>query len=270
MATNPDDSSERSIVARVLALVPARPDDAPPLLSGRRLATIFAPLAVLLALVWFQNLVPVVELLREPKGDRSTPAYTGVVTSIGFVLWGSAIAMAGFTIAVLRRDGHDRALRWLLAGGIVLSAFFLIDDRLLVHEAFAPDRGIPEQLVVGTHGALLLGWLVGFRRVIARTDYRILALAVGLFGLTMFIDLFPDAWMPLAYDREYFFEESTKAFGIVSWFLYFAVIAYQTVVVRPVATVVEAGDAGDLDEPLVAPPVIDLTDRAARPATPIS
>lgn len=184
---------------------------------------VYFPLALVMAWAGFQQRVPIVELFREPKGDADVPFYTGAFTSIGVIFWSAATSACVLVGTLLWRSWRRMAA--FLISMSLLTSFLLLDDIFLLHESVGPSYGVPERVVIVTHGVLLLIGLFFFRREVMQTSFAILALSLALFAVSLFIDHGPVGPLGLSYTTEYYWEEVFKLFGIVTWFLYFASVA---------------------------------------------
>jgi len=103
----------------------------------------------------------------------------------------------------------------------------MLDDLYQLHEKIYRDTlGIPEAFVVSVYGVLFLAVLIAFRKVVLETDFILLLLAFGFFGLSLFFDLLTENnTRGINYHEIY--EEGPKLMGVVSWTAYFIRAALQ-------------------------------------------
>jgi len=113
-----------------------------------------------------------------------------------------------------------RSGRYLLSSAL-LSAYLLFDDCFLFHQLGSRYLGLSEKVLYTALGIAVSAYLIAFRRVIVRTNYAVLVLAIGFLTSSVAIDAIlvpylrrPDDWM-------YFFEDGAKWLGIVSWCSYY-------------------------------------------------
>jgi len=159
---------------------------------------------------------PLPLLTRDPYDVFQGPAYIGFLSQAGLLLWAGAAVVCFFAAAVAEGDFRGRSLRWffLSAGAIML--WLGIDDALLLHERFLPNRGVPEAVVVVFHVAVLGGWFFRFFRLIISTDLVLFGMAVGFSALSVVLDF-------VGIESEWAFlgEDGAKFLGIAAWFGYF-------------------------------------------------
>lgn len=189
------------------------------------LLVLYVPVAaILLAIALFRLTVgiEVSDFLRDPVQFYEGPAYIGMVSVLGGLIWASTVAVCLFTHGLLRGRGASGSSArdgqfFLAAGGI--TALLMFDDVFMLHEVVLPDAlGIPETVVFATYGALLLGFLARYRAWILQYDFLILLLALAALGASVAVDI-TDSLIP--YPATYLWEDGAKLFGIVSWAAFF-------------------------------------------------
>lgn len=186
---------------------------------ARQLAfTFLLPLILLaaIALSGLFGLMEVNQLTRDVAAIADIHPLSGLLSNLGILLWCASAAICLFARSVRRQgvDGREGA-RFLLASAL-LSLYLMFDDLLCIHETLAPDYlGLPEKLVFAVLGVALAAYLVVFRRMILRTNYLFLVLALGLFALSVGID-------SLLATPKYILEDGLKWLGIASWCSYHA------------------------------------------------
>ncbi len=67
----------------------------------------------------------------------------------------------------------------------------------------------------------MIFWMVTFKKCILKTEYLILLIALGFFGLSLFIDVFQHRIQSIIGNSRILFEDGFKLLGIVGWFGYF-------------------------------------------------
>lgn len=169
---------------------------------------------VLLLRVW--KGVPIHVLTSDVTSSAGLPAYTGFLSQLGIFAWAGAAAISFFCARLLAAQPDTReARRFCLVSGL-LTVVLAFDDLFLLHEELLPSFGIPEKAVLAAYAGFVSFYLVRFRRLIAQTDYRLLAMAFVFFALSVGLDLVnPPGINP------YLLEDSAKFAGIVSWLGYF-------------------------------------------------
>ena len=151
------------------------------------------------------------------------PFYVGIVSQVGLGLWTAALAVATMAWALGRRRGavpndffRDSAL---------LSAAFLVDDALLVHEAIAPTVGIPEEAVLAALGLATVAWAFRHRAHIRSSAIVPLLVTVAFGGLSLALDVLqaPEWRLP---DHN-LFEDGAKFLAIGGWLIYISGEAFR-------------------------------------------
>lgn len=168
---------------------------------------------------------------RDPAAIHLAHPLFGALSNLGAVLWAAAASIALFTAMLLPRTSGGAVRSYLLNAG-VLTAWLMLDDLYMLHERVLPDfLGIPQPLVFGAYVLLVALLIVRFRRVIiGATDYRLLALALAFFALSIASDQGPGEWHQLRW--LILVEDGAKLLGIVSWLAYFASIASRALASR--------------------------------------
>jgi len=162
-------------------------------------------------------------LFRDPVSAGSLPIYTGLISSLGVVLWVATAGICLFAYSLVRtRAGQAEGARFLLAIGL-LTALLGLDDLLLFHEQIAPRLlRIPELMVMVGYATFLGGIFIRFRRVLLDSADELLAGALmGLGGSVAFDVLAPPGGMyPVA-------EDGLKFLGIALWSTFHVRVAFR-------------------------------------------
>jgi hypothetical protein len=163
--------------------------------------------------------------LRDANAVLHAPFYIGIVSTLGFILWGATITICFFSYFFLRRvvPGAKDAL-FLLCSGL-LSLLLLSDDMLQMHEVVYPlIFGIDEKIVYMIYGALTLLYLIYFRDSILRNEYPLLIIALGIFGISMAAEIFLNSL-----HGQVFIEDGAKFVGIAMWLAYFLQVSFRLI-----------------------------------------
>lgn len=184
---------------------------------------IFGSLALL---TWRTNFNPWL-LTADPLAVYQAPFYIGAISNLGILLWCASASVCLFCFVLLRKfPAHRLPARFLLYSGLIISVL-MFDDFFQLHEILYRDTlGIPEAFVVSLYGVLFLANLVVFRKAILKTDFLLLLLAFGFFGLSLFFDLI---MVQNIHGKNYheIYEEGPKLMGLASWTAYFVRAALQ-------------------------------------------
>lgn len=181
-----------------------------------------AVLVVLLGvvLVCLQTGLPIANFTRDPAAITRSNPFFGFLSNIGVLFWCASAAICLFSATLLNaRLAEDEGSLFLLSSGL-LSLLLLLDDLFLLHEQVFPEYfSIDQETTIAGYGAITIAYLARFRRVILKTEYVFLALALGFFGLSQVADYLQDR-VEIPWHR--LFEEGFKLLGIVNWTGYFA------------------------------------------------
>ncbi len=142
----------------------------------------------ILAIVAFQNRVPVEDLLLDRVVVSGGKWYSGMITSLVVGTWTTAAVAAGgaaFTSHVASRPSASRA--FASAGAII--TFLMLDDLYLLHSSVVPPLfGVPKlALMVAEAGAVVV-WCIVCRAEIVRTRWELLLAALAGFALSVVVD----------------------------------------------------------------------------------
>jgi hypothetical protein len=172
----------------------------------------FLPLLFLFAVVVAstQMGVSLAMFTRDPASVAQIHPFIGVVSNFGVMLW------------IFRHSLNEtRFATFLLCSGL-LTILLLLDDFFLLHEFIFPHYfGVSEKIVFLGYGGLMICWMVTFRKCILKTEYLILLIALGFFGLSLFIDVFQHRIQSFIGNSRILFEDGFKLLGIVGWLGYF-------------------------------------------------
>ncbi|MBD0300714.1 MAG: hypothetical protein ICV85_00615 [Tolypothrix sp. T3-bin4] len=184
---------------------------------------LYLPAVIMLGIIKLQNIIPVRSLTRDPSVIAGKPFYIGAISNIGILFWCSAVTICWLGFVVLRQLHKNREFqRFLLSSG-GFTFVLMIDDFFLIHEEVFPRYlNIPEEIVLGAYGGMLLLYLFKSIKTILKTDYILLVLALGFFGGSVVADNIPVLDKFMGMDAQLLVEDGLKFLGIISWFAYFA------------------------------------------------
>jgi len=187
------------------------------------LITFIPSLSILVAMVvvsaFFQ--VSITTMTRDVTAIANIHPLSGILSSLGILLWCAAASICFFA-AVTLRNVKPRDTFWFLLSSALLSTYFLFDDFFQFHEALASRYlGLNEKVVYAALGIALSVYLVVFRRVILRTNFGVLLLALGFLATSVVIDAILEPWLWRLGHWEYFFEDGAKWLGIAGWCSYY-------------------------------------------------
>lgn len=156
--------------------------------------------------------IPPGDMLRDPAQVMDAPVYTGVISNLGLVLWGSTATLCLFAAAL------SRELRsyWAWAGGLTL--LLLADDWLMLHDVVVPQvLGLPDLLIYALYGLAAVYYLGRYRAVLILGDWPLLLAALGWFAVSLGVDQLDGV---VEVPGLYLWEDGAKLLGIVTWLLF--------------------------------------------------
>jgi hypothetical protein len=215
-------------------------------LSSRQiisLAKIYIPACLFIFSIWLlteNTKIPVYELVADPAEVGNLAPYTGLVSTLGILLWCGAVSICFFS-AYLLKISQKSNFKWqvffLFSAYIML--WLLIDDLFQLHENFStllfgaevniaqtnkPLQHLLETIVFGIYGSLFALYIFYFRKLIYQTDLLVLILALLFFAISIVIDVLFEGMK-----GDYILEEGFKLLGIISLLTYYIRACYQKV-----------------------------------------
>jgi|GEM_PF-488373 len=214
-----------NIAKKILATVRQDLQDNP--LTWRRIgvvalkvsAAMAAPVLVLAAALYLsvRTGFDVADLMRDMASVAHVSSFTGMFTLLGGGLWGSSavVCFLGWWLFRKVTNHHETALYFLWAA--VFSAMLYLDDMFLLHEEVLWENyHIGERQIYTFYILFGLFGVTLFYKQVLKSEYLILAVAVGFLGLSVAVDALrevEDSW-------DHVFEEAPKWFGIAIWWFY--------------------------------------------------
>lgn len=161
------------------------------------------------------NDVPLVVLTSDVAVIGEVPIYTGLLSQLGIFLWSATAAICIYSVQFIKEKEHKAFIK----ASAFITIFLALDDAFMFHEIVFPELGIHQKVVFLGYGILMLFYLLKYYKVILQSDFILFTLAMGGFGLSLFIDNFlPNASPYIAKLAE----DGFKFLGITFWLGYFA------------------------------------------------
>jgi hypothetical protein len=160
---------------------------------------------------------PLEYFTREPADALDAPAYVGMLSNLGALVWGIAATCALLAWAV------ERSARALLFGGL-LTILLLGDDFYRLHEDYYPRLGIRQRFSNVAYFLLVVSYLVVFRDYLRPRGGWLLVGAFGLLGVSAGLDIL--------YRDQDGLEDAVKLLGIACWATFFALAGYDELRLR--------------------------------------
>jgi len=179
-------------------------------------------------------------MTRDPTAIGNIPALSGILSNLGALLWCTTASICYFAGIAFRNLLPRKVYRFFICSAI-LTTYLLFDDLFQIHETIAlhgltKNVDLIEKFFYSVLGIIVLLYFFTYRRVILRTQYVILILAVIFFSASVFFDNIIDAWIlekvlgRSLHDWFYFFEDGFKWLGIACWCSYFVHTSYQLLI----------------------------------------
>lgn len=159
---------------------------------------------------------------RDPSAIAHFNPFVGVVSSIGVMLWTASATICLFSWAILRSSLDQMKFSTFLLCSGLMTTLLLFDDLFLLHDHIFPRYfGVKEKIVFLVYICLIFFGAVKFKECILETEYLVLIIALGFFGLSVFIDVLQPRIESFIGHWRILFEDGFKLLGIVGWLGYF-------------------------------------------------
>jgi len=164
---------------------------------------------------------------RDPAAFAGFPAYLGLYSNLGMMVWGFSTGVLWFTFWIVRERGRGDGVRRYLLTSAILTTVLFFDDFFQFHEAIIPGYlGIPQTLVLAGYAAWALVWLMMNLPVIRKAEPLLLFSSLAFFGLAVVFDFLEDtARLP----GHHLWEDGSKFLGIFGWCVYFVRVSLREV-----------------------------------------
>jgi len=156
------------------------------------------------------------ELTRDPVAVLQGSIFIGFLSQVGIFFWAASAAICMFSAYVIPRSSDTTQLKNFLIASGLLTLVLAIDDVFLMHERVLPYIGVPQILVYLIYIGLILFYFIRFHSIILKSEYILLGMALGFFGVSVALDVIH----PKGIDPN-LFEDGAKFVGIVAWLAYF-------------------------------------------------
>ncbi|MGB3756369.1 MAG: hypothetical protein WBA07_08355 [Rivularia sp. (in: cyanobacteria)] len=186
----------------------------------------------MLIAAWLQSEVRLSVLFRDVFVAASVESYYGLFSNLGIFLWSATAAILLFSGTVLLNVNRSHKYSKFLLSFGSLTLLLVIDDFLMLHEKVFPYYlKISEKITFLAYGIIVLFLLLKFRDIIFSNHLRIFIIAISFLFLSITIDqMLPTNSFIFQQDDTYFFEDSLKLIGIISWCFYFIKISGEQVI----------------------------------------
>lgn len=153
-----------------------------------RLMTIWLLGLGVLAVVAFQDRVPVEDLLLDRAVIGGGNWYSGMVTSLVVVVWTTA-AVSAFGAAYSSHIANRRAATRAFASAGAIVSLLLLDDLFLLHSVVMPRLlGVPKLALMTVEAGAVVAWWTVCRAEIVRTRWELLVAALAGFAVSVVVD----------------------------------------------------------------------------------
>ena len=150
-------------------------------------------------------------VLRDLAQSCDAPLGQGFLSSVGYLLWMAAAAIALFAAATRQIQGPAAYRQFAYCGG-GFSLWLCLDDMFLVH-----DRYLGEVFLYITYAFFTGLLLFKFRAPLKRFAGDSFLLSVLLLGASVLTDALQEGVFPFSYETVQVVEEGFKFLGIAAW-----------------------------------------------------
>src|SRR5688572_11660779 len=190
---------------------------------------IWLPILILLAVTkLFSDAasIPLRQLMLDPTEFTHVPFYTGIMANLGILLWSATASVCLFISIFLPQLVSKSWKDFFLVSGL-LTLLLLLDDLLRIHdEIFPVYLGIKGDVFGMGYVLLIAIYLLRYRTLIFQYPYGFLVMALGLFAVSVAVDVAPPFLKGLFSVADVLFlEDSAKLLGIANWLAYFAYLS---------------------------------------------
>lgn len=192
----------------------------------QRLLQIWLPILIVLGITKLFSVatdIPLRQFMLDPTEFMRAPFYTGILANLGVLLWAATASICLF-IAMFLPQLVGKAWRdFFLVSGL-LTLLLLLDDLLRIHdEIFPVHLGIKGDILGIGYVFLIALYLFRYRTLIFQYPYTFLIMALGLFAISVAIDVAPAVLKHrFSVADLLLFEDGAKLLGIANWLAYFA------------------------------------------------
>jgi hypothetical protein len=182
---------------------------------------------LMLIAAWLQSEVRLSVLFRDVFVAASVDPYYGLFSNIGIFLWSATAAILLFSGTVLFSVNRSHKYSQFLLSFGSLTLLLVIDDFFMLHEKVFPYYlKFSEKITFLAYGIITIYLLLKFRDIIFSNHFRIFFIAITFLFLSIAVDqILPTDSFIFKKDDAYFFEDSLKVIGIISWCFYFIKIS---------------------------------------------
>ena len=166
------------------------------------------------------------ELVADPNEVGQLAPYTGIVSTIGILIFAATASTCFFTSYIVGIEPKARKWQMFLHLSGLFILLLLADDLWQIHEnlpvvllgdlARGTIQNICETIIFGFYGLLLFWYLFKFRDVVFQTRLIPLLISILLFALSTIVDIFFTN-----INGHFVLEEGFKLLGIVSFSMYY-------------------------------------------------
>ena len=167
------------------------------------------------------------DLTRDPVAVLEGHQLTGLVSTVGILLWTIAASICLFSHIIYKQVRYSTLLaRFFLSFGL-FTFMLLLDDLFMLHEGTYALH-IHEMILFPIYAAFLLLSMQYFRKILFVRRSILFWISLVFFSASMGVDFLVDApFVPLSFNSGVFVEDSFKFLGIVSWTSFLVNISFQ-------------------------------------------
>lgn len=172
----------------------------------------------------FSHDISLYEMTSDFATVMKAPVYTALLSQIGIFFWAGTLAICLISATLLSGKSEFRNVSSFFYGSAVISLILGLDDVFLFHELVFPSFGISQKIVYFSYAFAMLVYGLRYVKFILKTEYVLLVLAIGGFGLSICIDV-------ILYEHSEYIsnllEDGFKFIGLIFWFSYYFRVSKQ-------------------------------------------
>ncbi len=200
-------------------------------ISYKLVLGLYLPAGLIMLAVYLVSVhtdTPVWMFTRDPADITLSSPFIGIVSNLCILLWCATAAISFFAFLTLKKQGLEKMAVFFLLSGFITS-LLLLDDLFLLHERIFPQWfHWRQRYIYISYVSIVLVYLVAFRKTILKSNFIMLALALGFFLLSVVVDCI-SAKMEDFIPFSHLYEDGFKLFGLASWLGYYAQTALQAI-----------------------------------------
>jgi hypothetical protein len=153
---------------------------------------------------------------RDPAAIFKGSPFAGIISNIGIILWCATASICFFSLVLNSKKGIFISAFLLMSG--IFTSILMFDDLFMIHEYIIPEKlNVSQKAVYVFYILFAAMYFSAFFKIIIKFDFLLIIVSCSFFFLSLVCDNFLNQQGMII-----FTEESSKLFGIATWFLFFS------------------------------------------------